>query len=85
MTLIVADIAVAVLISPLHAFRCWLLWFSGLTLGECMRRGYKPFKLMLISSVACLISIGARFFDCAVYHGYPAGRYDVYFIGRGCP
>ena len=24
-------------------------------------------------------------FDCAVYHGYPAGRYDVYFIGRGCP
>ena len=33
----------------------------GLTLGECMRRGYKPFKLMLISSVACLISIGASF------------------------
>ena len=49
MTLIVADIAVAVLISPLHAFSL-LAAFSlvGLTLGECMRRGYKPFKLMLI-------------------------------------
>lgn len=62
MTLIVADIAVAVLISPLHAFSLLAAFgLVGLTLGECMRRGYKPFKLMLISSVACLISIGASF------------------------
>ena len=60
MTLIVADIAVAVLISPLHAFSLLAAFgLVGLTLGECMRRGYKPFKLMLISSTACLISIGA--------------------------
>lgn len=62
MTLIVADIAVAVLISPLHAFSLLAAFgLVGLTLGECMRREYKPFKLMLISSMACLISIGASF------------------------
>lgn len=60
MTLIVADIAIAVIISPLHAFSLLAAFgLVGLTLGECIRRQYKPLKLMIICSVVGLISICA--------------------------
>lgn len=58
MTLIVATIIIAVVISPIQAFFLGIIFgLLGLVLGECLRRHLPPVKLMLYGSVAAVIAL----------------------------
>lgn len=58
MTLLVATIIIAVLMSPINAFFLAAIFgLLGLILGECMRRHLSPMKLMLYGSVGGIIAL----------------------------
>lgn len=58
MTLLVATIIIAMLMSPINAFFLAAIFgLLGLILGECMRRHLSPMKLMLYGSVGGIIAL----------------------------
>lgn len=58
MTLLVATIIIAMLMSPINAFFLAAIFgLLGLILGECMRRHLPPMKLMLYGSVGGIIAL----------------------------
>lgn len=58
MTLLVASIIIAMLMSPLNAFFLAAIFgLLGLILGECMRRHLEPMKLMLFGSIGGVIAL----------------------------
>lgn len=58
MTLIVAAIIIAIIISPIHAFFLGAIFgLLGLVLGECMHRHMPPMKLMLFGSLGALVAL----------------------------
>lgn len=58
MTLLVATIITAMIISPINAFFLAAIFgLLGLILGECMRRKLAPMKLMLFGSAGALLAI----------------------------
>ncbi|MCQ2373004.1 MAG: YybS family protein [Phascolarctobacterium sp.] len=58
MTLIVATIIVAIVISPIQAFFLGAIFgLLGLILGECMRRHLSAAKIMLYGSVGAVIAL----------------------------
>lgn len=58
MTLIVATIIIAIIISPIQAFFLGAIFgLLGLILGECMRRHLPPMKLMLFGSIGAVIAL----------------------------
>lgn len=58
MTLLVATIIIAMLMSPINAFFLAAIFgLLGLILGECMRRQLSPMKLMLYGSVGGIIAL----------------------------
>ena len=62
MTLFVAGVGVAMIISPLQAFLLVAIFgILGVALGEAMHRRMEPGKLMAVVSVAALISIIINF------------------------
>lgn len=58
MSLIVATIIIAIIISPIQAFFLGAIFgLLGLVLGECMRRHMPPMKLMLYGSVGAVVAL----------------------------
>ncbi|WP_299449015.1 YybS family protein [uncultured Phascolarctobacterium sp.] len=58
MTLLVATIIIAMIMSPINAFFLAAIFgLLGLILGECMRRHLSPMKLMLYGSVGGIIAL----------------------------
>lgn len=58
MTLLVATIIVAMIISPINAFFLAAIFgLLGLILGECMRRHLPPMKLMLYGSIGAVVAL----------------------------
>lgn len=58
MSLIVASIIIAIIISPIQAFFLGAIFgLLGLILGECMRRRFPPMKLMLYGSIGAVIAL----------------------------
>lgn len=58
MSLLVAGAAIAILITPLHAFTLTAVFgMLGVVLGECMRRRLTPLRLLAVGSVAAFISL----------------------------
>lgn len=58
MTLIVATIIVAIVISPIQAFFLGAIFgLLGLVLGECMRRHLSATKIMLYGSVGAVVAL----------------------------
>ncbi len=58
MTLLVATIIIAMIISPVNAFFLAAIFgLLGLILGECMRRHFSPMKLMLYGTVGAVIAL----------------------------
>lgn len=58
MSLLVASIIIAMIISPLQAFFLAAIFgMLGLILGECMRRNLPPVKLMLYGSLGAVLAL----------------------------
>lgn len=58
MTLLVATIIIAMIISPINAFFLAAIFgLLGLILGECMRRHLSPLQMMLYGSVGAVIAL----------------------------
>ena len=58
MTLVVACVIVAIIISPLQAFFLGAIFgLLGLILGECMRRHLPPMRLMLFASLGAVLAL----------------------------
>ncbi len=58
LSLIVAGIIIAIIISPIQAFFLVAIFgLLGLILGECMRRHLSPMKLMLYGSVGAVLAL----------------------------
>ena len=58
MTLLVATVIIAMIISPINAFFLAAIFgLLGLILGECMRRHLPPMKMMLYGSVGAVIAL----------------------------
>ena len=58
MTLLVATVSIAMIISPINAFFLAAIFgLLGLILGECMRRHLPPMKMMLYGSVVAVIAL----------------------------
>lgn len=58
LSLIVAGIIIAIIISPIQAFFLVAIFgLLGLILGECMRRHMAPMKLMLYGSVGAVLAL----------------------------
>lgn len=58
MTLLVASVIIAVVISPVQAFFLAAIFgLLGLILGECMRRHLPPMRLLLCGSVGAVIAL----------------------------
>ena len=58
MTLLVATIIIAMIISPVNAFFLAAIFgLLGLILGECMRRHLPPMKMMIYASIGAVIAL----------------------------
>lgn len=58
MTLIVASVIIAMIISPMEAFFLAAIFgLLGLILGECMRRHLPPMRLMLYGTVGAVLAL----------------------------
>lgn len=58
MTLLVATIIIAVIISPINAFFLAAIFgLLGLILGECMRRHLPPMQMMLYGSIGAVLAL----------------------------
>lgn len=58
MTLVVASLIIAIVISPIQAFFLGIIFgLLGLVLGECLRRHLPPVKIMLYGSIAAIIAL----------------------------
>lgn len=58
MSLIVATIIIAIIISPIQAFFLGAIFgLLGLILGECMRRRMPPMKLLLFGSIGAVVAL----------------------------
>lgn len=62
MTLIVASLIVAIVISPIQAFFLGVIFgLMGLVLGECMHRRLSPVKVILYGSVGTIVALILNF------------------------
>lgn len=60
--LVVSSIIIALLLSPLEALiKLVTVSFTGITVGECMRRQISPLKTLFYGSIATLLSVLAGF------------------------
>ena len=58
MTLLVATVIIAMIISPINAFFLAAIFgFLGLILGECMRRHLPPMQMMLYGSIGAVLAL----------------------------
>lgn len=58
MTLVVASVIIAIVISPIQAFFLAVIFgLLGLVLGECLRRRLSPTKVMLYGSIAAAAAL----------------------------
>lgn len=58
MTLIVASVIIAMIISPMHAFFLAAIFgLLGLILGECMRRHLPPMRLMFYGTIGAVLAL----------------------------
>ncbi len=62
MSLLVATIIIAMIISPINAFFLGAIFgLLGLILGECMRRHLSPSKLMFFGSIGAVLALAINF------------------------